>query len=94
MPSIQALYNDYKDKIAFVFITSDQKSKVDKFYAKNNYNLPTYNLLSNTPKEISTRSIPATFVIDKKGKIAVKEIGASNWNNSSVRKMLDNLINE
>lgn len=94
MPSIQALYNDYKDKITFLFITNDEKSKVENFYTKNNYKLPTYNLSSASPEQISTRSIPATFVIDKSGKLALKEFGASNWNSSSVRKMLDDLLAE
>jgi thiol-disulfide isomerase/thioredoxin len=94
MPSIQSLYNDYKDKIAFVFLTTDEKSKVDKFYAENKYDLPTYNLNSNPPSELNTRSIPATFIIDKNGKLALKEMGASNWNSSKVRQLLDDLISE
>ena len=92
MPSIQSLYNDYKDKIAFVFITSDDKDKTTKFYEKNNYKLPTYNLTSAIAPEISTRSLPTTFIIDKNGKLALKETGASNWNSAKVRQLLDDLI--
>ena len=94
MPSLQSLYNNYKDKIIFVFLTQDEKTKVDKFYAENNYQLPTYNLMSNPAPEINTRTLPTTFIIDKQGKLAFKEVGASNWNSSSVRKMLDTLIAE
>lgn len=94
MPTLQSLYNDYKDKIVFAFITSDDKLKVDKFYDENNYQLPTYNMMSNPSPEINTRTLPTTFIIDKEGKIAFKETGASNWNSSSVRKMLDTLIAE
>lgn len=94
MPSIQSLYDDYKDKITFVFITSDKKEKVDKYYAENKFNLPTYNVLSNPAPQISTRSLPTTFIVDKKGKLAAKETGASNWNSGGVRKMLDKLIEE
>jgi len=94
MPSIQALYNDYKDKVAFVFITTDVKVKVDKYYTENNFNLPTYDAVSNPIPQLSTRSIPTTFIIDKKGKLATKETGASNWNSGQVRKMLDDLIAE
>ena len=94
MPSIQNLYNDYKDKIVFVFITSDDKGKVDNFYTKNNYNLPTYTMLANPSSEINTKSLPTTFIIDKNGKIALKEVGGANWNSVSTRKLLDNLINE
>jgi len=92
MPSIQSLYNDYKDKVAFVFITSDEKSKVDTYYTKNNFNLPTYNLLTNPVDQINTQSLPTTFIIDKDGKLAMKEIGAVNWNSNAVRKMLNELI--
>ena len=94
MPSLQSLYNDYKDKIIFVFLTQDEKTKVDKFYAENNYHLPTYNLMANPTPEISTRTLPTTFIIDKQAKLAFKEVGASNWNSSSVRKMLDTLLSE
>ncbi len=94
MPSLQNLYNDYKDKVTFVFLTSDKKEKVTKFYNDNNYNLPTYNMISIPSAEINTRSLPTTFIIDKNGKIAYKDTGASNWNSASVRNMLDDLIKE
>ncbi len=94
MPSIQSLYDDYKDKITFVFITSDDSVKVTNFYKKHKYNLPTYNLNSTIAPEISTRSLPTTFIIDKKGKLVLKETGAANWNSSKVRQMLDDLVAE
>ena len=94
MPSLQSLYNDYKDKIVFVFLTQDTKIKIDKFYQENNYNLPTYQAMSNPSPEINTRTLPTTFVIDKNGKLAFKETGASNWNSGSVRTMLDTLLAE
>jgi thiol-disulfide isomerase/thioredoxin len=94
MPSVQSLYDDYKDKIAFVFITQDDLNKVDSFYKKKDYNLPTYNLMSAIAQEISTRSLPTTFIIDKKGKVALRETGASNWNSGKVRKLLDGLLAE
>ncbi|MCF6349563.1 MAG: TlpA family protein disulfide reductase [Flavobacteriaceae bacterium] len=94
MPSVQSLYNDYKNKIAFVFITSDSKIKITKFYQDNNYNLPTYNLASAIAPEISTKSLPTTFIVTKNGKIALKETGASNWNSTKVRQLLNTLINE
>ena len=42
MPMIQELYNDYKDKIEFVFVTNESWETVEKFYLKYNYNLPIY----------------------------------------------------
>ncbi len=60
MPMIQKLYDDYKDKVVFLFITSDDKSKVENFYIDHSYEFPTYNMLSSPPQQIDTKSIPAT----------------------------------
>jgi len=94
MPMIRNLYDDYKDKIVFLFLTSDDKSKVEKFYLEYSYEFPTYNLLSSPPPQINSNSIPATFILDKKGKVAVSEIGPADWNNSKVRKLLDDLLRQ
>lgn len=94
MPSFQKLYNDYNDKIVFVFLTSDNQVKVDTFYKKNNYTLPTFNAMSSPAPEINSRTLPTTFIVDKNGKLALKDVGAANWNSSSVRAMLDRLIAE
>lgn len=45
MPMIQKMYDDYKDKIEFVFITDEPWSLVKSFYDKNNYDLPSYNAI-------------------------------------------------
>ena len=92
MPSIQKLYDDYKNKITFVFVSNESWSTIDNFYKKNNYDLPTYNELSKTPKQLESKSIPATFIIDKKGNIVTDKKGAANWNSTKVRKLLDELI--
>ena len=94
MPSIQSLYNDYKDKVVFLFLTSDDKAKVEKFYKDNNYDLPTYNMLTKSPSEISTKSIPATFILDKQTKLAMAEYGPANWNSAAIRKRIDELLAE
>ncbi len=94
MPSIQSLYNDYKDMVEFIFITSDSSSKILKFYKANNYNFPTYNLQSNPPDVINTRSIPATFILDKNTKVALSQFGPENWNSAKARELLDKLLAE
>lgn len=92
MPMLNKLYDDYKDKIVFLFITSDDNLKVDKYYTNNDYKFPTYNLLSSPPEQISTQSIPATFILDRQAKVALEEFGPSDWNSSKVRKLLDELL--
>ncbi len=94
MPMIKKLYDDYKDKIVFLMVTSDDNSKVEKYYSKNNFEFPTFNLISNPPEQISTQSIPATFILDKQAKVALEEFGPADWNSSAVRKLLDELLEQ
>lgn len=92
MPSIQKLYDDYGDKMEFVFLTSEEAAKVNSFLDKNNYNLPAFNSYNNWPSEFEVSSIPATFILDKNGKIVIHEVGALDWNSDTIRKLLDELL--
>ena len=92
MPSIQELYNDYKDKIEFVFVSSEDWNVISDFYKKNNYKLPTYNPQSKRPEQFNSETIPATFIVDKKGAIVMEKKGPANWNSAKVRSLLDTLI--
>ena len=66
---------------------------VEKFFKKNEYNLPVYNSLGTPPQKFTeTNSIPASYLIDKDGQILISETGAANWNSNKVRKLLDDLI--
>ena len=94
MPEIQKLYNDYKEKVVFLFVTNDDWETVQKFLTKNNYHLPIYNPLTQPPKELISNSIPTTYVINKQGKIVVQKTGAASWNSKTTRKMLDKLLKE
>jgi len=94
MPMIQKLYDDYKDKVEFVMVTTDTKKKVESYYKKNDYNLPTYGMLSREPQQMVTTSIPASYLIDKKGNIVISKVGAADWNSAKVRKLIDELLSQ
>jgi thiol-disulfide isomerase/thioredoxin len=93
LPMIQNLYNDYKSKVKFVFVTNENWNTVDSFFKEIGYNLPVYNSLSMPPEIFTkTNSIPASYLIDKNGRILISKTGAANWNSTKVRKLLDNLL--
>lgn len=92
-PSIQALYNDYKDKVAFITVTNENKEAVNTYFKKKGYNLPVYNLKTREPKELTSESIPKTFVINKKGLIVINS-GRADWNTDKIRNYLDVLLTE
>lgn len=93
MPSLQELYNDYKDQVDFYFVANDKPEAVKKFLAKHKYNFPVFMQASNAPNQLQSNSLPTTFLIDKKGNIVVSKTGAANWNSSSFRAKLDDLLN-
>ena len=92
MPSIEKLYAEYKDKVHFVIATYEDKTLVDKFLQKHELNFQVYRYQTKEPELLQSKTIPATFIINSKGEIVVKEIGTSNWNSKSVRELLDKLI--
>jgi|SaaInl85LU_5_DNA_1037374.scaffolds.fasta_scaffold02702_4 thiol-disulfide isomerase/thioredoxin len=94
LPSLQELYNDYNQQVSFLFVANDEVNKVTSFMTKNNYHFPNYFELSTTPPALHSSSIPATFIIDRQGKIRVFKTGATNWNSKKIREILDKLISE
>lgn len=94
MPSIQKLYDDYKDKVVFVLVSNEKPDLIQNFLNKNKYSFPIYQELSQAPSEFATTSIPATFVLDKQGAIVIDKRGAADWNATKVRELLDSLIDD
>ena len=93
MPMIQKLYNDYRDKVTFIFVTNEDRETVETFFNERSFNLPAYNSLSTPPKIfLKTNSIPATYLLDKNGAILISKTGAADWNSSKVRNLLDDLL--
>ena len=92
LPSIQDLYDDYKDKIVFVLVSSEKPEVVKAFKDKKAYSLNSYTPLSGYPNNFNIRSIPRTFLISKKGEIIIDKSGAANWNSGGVRQQIDALI--
>lgn len=94
MPGLQALYDDYGDEIEFLFVTNDKRNSVKTFMQKNNYTFPVFYERTTTPSEIYSKTIPATYLIDRKGNIVIDETGAADWNSKEVRNQIEALLKE
>lgn len=93
MPNFQNVYNDYKDNVVFLFLTTDSDAQTDKFLNKHEYNLPVYNY-DKLPSPLNHNSIPTSFVLNRKGEIVFSHTGAYKWDSDSFREFLDELIAE
>lgn len=89
---IQDLYDDYKDKVTFVMVSSEATETIQNFLNKKDYNIKIFKPLTNYPDDFEARSIPRTYIIDKEGYIVVDKKGAANWNSDKVRNQLDKLL--
>ncbi|KAA2219467.1 TlpA family protein disulfide reductase [Maribacter flavus] len=94
LPSIDALYGGYGDKIDFLMISDEHPEKIKLFLEKRNFSVPAVVSKMNPPKDLYEKTIPTNYIIDHTGKIVVKEKGASNWNSKKVRNLMDALIAE
>jgi peroxiredoxin len=98
MPSMNALYQDYRDKgFEILAISSDVQGKDVVAPFVEEYRL-TFPVLLDPRDIVGTRlgvqGIPTSYLLDKNGRIAGKEIGAKNWNSPVMRRRLAQLLAE
>ncbi len=96
MPGIQKLYDTYKTNsdVAFLLVSNEQPEAVQKFMDKKEYSIPVFTAINQVPRIFYSKTIPATYVISKSGKIAVKENGAVNWGGEKMASIINDLLNE
>lgn len=92
MPSLQSLYDRYKDKVVFIFLTDEADAELAVFRKEKNYNFPIYRSLSKPPKLFAGKSIPRTYVIDTQGEICIDKKGAADWDTKKIHALLDALV--
>lgn len=94
LPSIQKLYDDYKQDVNFILISQEDFGTITTFLNQNNFDLPTYNRVGTLPDIFQVSSIPTSYIIGSDGKVHVNKSGPANWNSNTVRDLLDKLISE
>lgn len=92
MPSFQELYNDYQDKITFLFVSSEDHETVRGYLNRKSFTLPAYRPLSQPPAPMNGNTLPTTYLLDKEGNIVIQKVGAADWNSQSVRQTIDGLL--
>ncbi|WP_027377344.1 TlpA family protein disulfide reductase [Kaistella palustris] len=89
-PTIEKLYNAKNDKVTFVLIAmQDEEEKVRKFLKDNNYTAPVYIAESPISAAVLPKVFPTTFLLDKNGRILLKEDASKDWNSKSVNNFID-----
>ncbi len=97
MPYMAELYDNYQnqDDLIFLYLSREKLDTIKNYIPKDEslQNLPIYKIVTDD-EFFATSGIPTTFIINKKGEVVVKDVGSAFWNDESVFKFLDQLIQE
>jgi thiol-disulfide isomerase/thioredoxin len=94
MPTIEKLYQKYKNKIGFALISNEDIGMIEDYRNRNKYAFPVYQIEMEIPEVFNLNIIPATFIISPDRKIALKHVGGADWSHKDVMNFLDELIDE
>ena len=95
MPSINKLYERYKNRndVMFLLVDIDGNSKASrKFMEKRKFGLPVYTPASEIPKDLLSGAIPTTIIFDKRGQAVVRHEGMADYSSSDVTELMEKLI--
>lgn len=96
MPALNNLYQQMKneDKLVFLFLNEDEDlSKAKKYLDKEGFTLPLFTTQGGIPPEIYSGTLPTTVIIDKEGRVVMKEEGMADYDNTAFVGQLRELLN-
>ena len=97
MPSIQKLYDKFKDNDNIEFLIVEIEGDVEgteKFLTDQKLKLPIVYPNGEIPSNWLGGAIPTTVILDKSGKIAAKEEGMYDYSTKEVEAFVQNLIDQ
>lgn len=97
MPSIQVLYDKFKDNPNVVFLIVEVESNADgakEFIAKQKLNLPIVYPNGNIPSSWLDGAIPSTVILAKNGSLAERKQGMYDYSGKGVQDYIQGLIDQ
>lgn len=82
MPSLNKLYQQFKQDKDVVFIFADADGNLEKsgkFVAKRKYEMPVFKIVSKLPETLFAGALPTTIIFDKQGRLALHHEGIANY---------------
>ena len=95
MPSMESLYGKFKGRSFEMLAVNcgEGDAVVSAFRDDNNFSFP---ILLDSDGAVNSRygiqAIPATFIIDKEGRIVVRFVGSTNWDTPEIHKAMEMLL--
>ena len=93
MPGIQRLYEQFpQEDVAFLLVSDEPPDVVEEFVREKGWELPLYVSDDAKPSAFVTRGIPATFILDRTGRIVFRHVGSARWDDESSVRFLTELL--
>ena len=96
MPALQALYETYRERgftVLAVNLNLDGHEPVEAFVAELRLTFP---ILLNPRKDVGRAyrvfAIPASFLLDRQGRIAYRRVGDPAWDQPQTRALVERLL--
>lgn len=94
LESIQDFYDAYKDKVDFYIITDEEREPVLEFMEEKNFDFPVTYLIIGERAPFEVLTPPASYLIDKQGRIVIAKEGIADWDNRKLYGIVDDLLKE
>jgi len=94
MPSIDTLYGQFGDTMAFVCVSQESAATLKDFIKVKKYSVPVFYADTPSPPELNAVGLPSTFIIDPDGKILLKHMGGADWAHESVIAFLKEKVTQ
>ena len=94
LQEIQEMYTRYKDTVDFYIITDEERAPVEEFMLKNKFTFPVTYLFIGKKSPLEILEAPASYLLNKKGEVVIKELDIADWDNTTIDTLLQDLIKE
>jgi thiol-disulfide isomerase/thioredoxin len=98
MPGIEKLYtSETSDSIVFIMLSLDKRGderKINNYLTEKGYTFPVYRPVGSLPEKLQVPSIPVTLVVNKKGNVVYRHVGAASYDTNRFKKFLKDLVDE
>ena len=98
MPSLQNLYNRFRDKQGFHMVTvlfRDDYGKASAYLKENHYDIPVLiDTDGRTARAYGVTGVPETYLVDRKGILKEKMIGPFDWASPQALSLVSELMRQ
>ena len=92
LAEVQKLYDEFGDRVVFYIISDEEQAPVEAFMEEHDFTFPVTYLIIGEPAPFEIPEPPASYVVDRQGRIAAFEQGITDWYSKGARQLFTKLL--